>query len=364
MAKKEKILVAQTSFLGDLVLTTPLISAIRRRFPKAHLAVLCTPKAKSLLQGNPDVDEIITDDKRGRDRGWSGLWRKARDLQGRSFTLAISPHKSLRSALLLFLARIPHRVGFRQSAGWFFYHQRVVRDSARHDVERNLSLLRPFGIEPEECQRDLRVEVEPDTREAVDLVLRSLGIQRDGVIFGVHPGSVWPTKRWTAEGYAELILSLKQRYRCEILLFGAPEDQAIVTQIQALSGSAAVSLIGKVDLRELACALEWCDVFITNDSAPMHVAVARRVPVVAIFCATTPSLGFYPYSSKAVIIEKELPCRPCASHGGPRCPLGTEDCIRLIKADDVLRGVERLLNGSHRAQPEGTDPYFPQSITL
>jgi heptosyltransferase-2 len=364
MEKKEKILIAQTSFLGDLVLATPLISEARRRFPRALLAVLCTLRARSLLEGNRDIDEIITDDKRGRDRGWRGLRRKARELAGRGFTLAISPHKSLRTALLLFLARIPRRVGFRQSAGWFLYHDRVDRESFRHDVERNLSLLRPFGVEPENCDRRLRVEGEPHGRESVAQLLRSLGIRRDGIVFGVNPGSVWPTKRWAAEEYAKLIMKLKRRYRCEVILFGAPEDVEIVAAIQALSGNAGVSLAGKIGLGELAWALDGCDVFITNDSAPMHMAVARDVPVVAIFCATTPSLGFYPYSSKAVVVEKGLSCRPCASHGGRRCPLGTEDCMRLIKADDVLRGVEQLLQGKNLPAPERPGGYSPQVITL
>lgn len=363
-SKREKILVVQTSFLGDAVLTTPLLSAIRRRFPKAKLAVLCTPQARDLFAGNPDIDEILTDDKRGSGRGLSGAWRKAKDLKSRGFTIAVSPHKSFRSALLVYLAGIPCRIGFRQSPGWFFYHSRVVRDPTRHDVERNLALLQPLGVDPAESLRDLRVEVDPVSRAAVEQLFHSLGVERNGLIMGVNPGSVWPTKRWALEGYAELMIQLKKKHSCQILIFGGPEDQQIAARIQELSGNIGVSLVGKVTLRQLACALDWCDLFITNDSGPMHIAVARGVPVVAVFCATTPSLGFYPHSSKAVVIEKELSCRPCGSHGGRRCPLGTEDCIRLIKAEDVLRGVDRLLDGKNRAARSGGDAYLPQFISL
>ncbi len=361
---QQKILVVQTSFLGDAVLTTPLLSEARRRFPEAELTVLCTPQAKNLFEGNPDIDEIITDDKKGEGKGWIGIWRRAKDLRSRGFTIALSPHKSLRSALLLYLAGIPFRVGFRQSAGWFLYHRRVNRDSTRHDVERNLSLLRPFGIDPADCQPDLRAEVDPCARGAVERLFHSLGIQRSGFIFGINPGSVWPTKRWTAEGYAELMIKLRKEYRCQILLFGGPEDEPIVTRIQRFAGNIGLSLVGKIDLQQLACALDWCDLLITNDSGPMHVAVARRVPVVAIFCATTPSLGFYPYSSRAVVVEKELPCRPCSPHGGRRCPLGTEACMRLIKAEDVLRGVEQFLNRKNQPPPVSADTHLPQFVTL
>lgn len=357
----KKILVVQTSFLGDVVLTTPLISEVRRRFPRAELAVLCTPAAKNLLEGNPNIDALLTDDKRGEGRGWRGLWRKAKELRDRGFTLALSPHKSFRTALLLFLAKIPCRIGFRQSAGWFLYHRCVERDPGRHDVERNLSVLKPLGIDPGDCHRDLCVEGSGAAREAVERLFRSLGIKKDGPIFGINPGSVWPTKRWSPQGYAELMRLLKEKHDATLLLFGGPEDCGIVEEIQRLCGHIGIDLAGKIALGELPAALERCDLLVTNDSGPMHVAVARGVPVAAIFCATTPSLGFYPYSARAVVIEKELPCRPCASHGGRRCPLGTEDCMRLIQATDVLRAVEGLLNGEVEA---GKEPYLPQSMTL
>ncbi len=364
MANSEKILVVQTSFLGDLVLTTPLLSAIRRCFPKSHIAVLCTPRGKEILDGSPDVDEIITLEKK-RDGGRrASLWRKARELRARSFDLALSPHKSFRTALLLFLAGIPRRIGFRQSAGWFLYHQRVNRDSSRHDVERNLSLLGALGVDPRACGGPPRLEPTPAAREAVERVFHSLGINGGGMIFGVNPGSVWPTKRWPAEGYAELIVALRRKYGGHVVLFGGPDDREIVERILALSERAGVSLVGRIGLSELAAAVERCDVFITNDSGPMHVAVARGVPVAAIFCATTPSLGFYPYAANSVVIEKALSCRPCGAHGGRRCPLGTEDCMRLIKAEDVLLGVERLLGGETGKRAETSESYLPEFITV
>lgn len=364
MHRAEKILVVQTGFLGDVILTTPLLSGIRRCFPSAHVTVLCTPQAKALLEGNPDLQEVLTDNKKGDGKGWLGLWRQARELRKRGFTMAFSPHKSLRSALLLFLASIPNRVGFRQNAGWFFYHYRVDRDPSRHDVERVLSLLQPFATDGAEGRRELRVFADDRARESAGRLFGSRGAAGDALVFGINPGSVWATKRWTAEGYAELIIRLKEKYRCEILLFGGPEDNGVVQRIQQLSGGLGVDLAGKIDLRELICAIEHCDIFITNDSGPMHIAVARGVPVVAVFCATTRSLGFYPYSSRAVVVEKNLPCRPCSSHGGRRCPLGTGDCMRLIGAEDVLRGVEWLLNQRAAGAFAPSLPPLPEVITL
>ena len=133
------------------------------------------------------------------------------------------------------------------------------------------------------------------------------------------------------------------------MLFGGPEDARIVEELFQRCGGAAVNLVGKFSLRELPAAVGRCQVFVTNDSGPMHIAVARKVPTVALFCATTPDLGFYPYSGNAIVIEKPLGCRPCTSHGGRRCPLVHANCIRQIRAQTVLAAVEKLLAG----QPSG-----------
>ncbi len=364
MAGTEKILLVQTSFLGDLVLTTPLLAEIRRRFPRALISLLCRRELSDVLAADPEIHEIIAYDKRGPRGGWTGLWRMAQELRARGFDLALSVHKSLRTALLLFLAGIPRRVGFRQSAGWFLYHLRPRRAAAGHDVERSLSLLSAVEIAPPTANPALRVEVSAQVRADVERIFRASGISGDGMIFGVNPGSVWATKRWTPEGYAELIRRLRESYGGEVLLFGGPDDREVVDRILDLSNHGGTSLVGKIGLRELAGAIERCRVFITNDSGPMHIAVARGVPTAAIFCATTRELGFYPYSANAVVIEKSLSCRPCAPHGGLRCPLGTEDCMRLISADDVMRGVDLLLNSDRRGEAGGGDSRFPRILAV
>lgn len=363
-ARWQHVLVLQTSFLGDTVLTLPLISEIKRRFPSSHLSVLCTPLARELLQDYPDIDEIIVDDKKGADKGLRGAWRKGRVLKRKGYTMALAPHKSLRSALLLTFARIPYRVGFRESKGCFLFHARAQRKTGRHDVERTLSILQPFAIDVEDCQRTLNFPCTAESRDAVARLLGSLSIAADKPLVGINPASVWPTKRWSASGFARLIELLKEKYDCEVLLFGGPEDLPTAAAIQDLCHHAAVNLAGKLDLRRLPAALSACRIFITNDSAPMHIAVARNVPTVAIFCATTPALGFYPYTANAIVVEKTLDCRPCAPHGGRRCPLGTEDCIRLISPDRVLHAVQELLERRKDIAPLDSDSRRPTFVAI
>src|SRR5262249_14401132 len=159
-----RLLVAQSGFLGDVVLTTPLIAELRRRLSPESLTVLTTPQARPLLEHHPAVDHIVVDAKRSERKGMRGLLNMAQQLKRKHFTLAVAAHKSLRTSLLLALAGIPHRIGFRQSPGWFLYHSTAKRDQNRHEVERILCLMRSFGVEPEDCERRLLVSYEDSTR--------------------------------------------------------------------------------------------------------------------------------------------------------------------------------------------------------
>jgi lipopolysaccharide heptosyltransferase II len=360
----ENTLVLQTSFLGDTVLTLPLIDELKRRFPIKKLTVLCRPLSRELLQDHPAIDEIIIDDKRKAHRGMSGMFRQAAALKARGFTVALTPHKSLRSALMLFLAGIPTRIGFRESCGWFLFQRLAERDPARHDVERNLSVLQAVGVRVEECQRALEFPVNATTRQIVDHKLLGLGMTEGKLTIGVNPGSLWRTKRWSPAGFAELIEMLRQKFDCQVLLFGGSDDAAVVNEVQNRCAGAATSLVGHIDLHELPAAISRCAVFVTNDSGPMHIAVARKVPVVAIFCATTPALGFYPYSNNAIVVEKNLACRPCASHGGRRCPLSTEDCIRQIGPEHVFAAVAKLLDPDRSDFPSVQPAFRPEFVSV
>ena len=315
------VLVVQTSFLGDVVLTTPLLTALRRRIAPRRLAVLVRPEAVPLVHGHPDVDEVLVDDKRGADRGLGGL---------------------LRTAIVLAAARIPRRIGFRESRGAWLFHERVPRDRRRHDVERNLALVAPFGAMPDGVPA-LHVPVAAEAAARAAALLPPGG----GPLVGLAPGSVWRTKRWTAAGFAAVAARLAaEGARCVVL--GAPDEAALAEEVRARSGDRAVVLAGRTDIATLVAVIDRLALLVANDSAPMHVACARGVPVVAVFCATTPALGYGPYGARAAVVEADLACRPCARHGGPRCPRGTEDCARLVTPERVLAAARALL-GDGRA---------------
>jgi heptosyltransferase-2 len=329
-------LIAQTSFLGDVVLTTPLVTALRDCLAPRRLAVLVRPEAVPLMTGHPDVDQVLVDDKRGRDRGPLGLVRTARRVACEHFDVVVSPHRSLRTALVLAAARIPRRIGFHSSRGALLYHERVPRDRQRHDVERNLALTAPFGGSA--APPRLHVPVVPDA------VTRAAALLPPGTgpLVGVAPGSVWRTKRWTAEGFAAVVAGLAaDGARCVVL--GAPAEVSLAEEVAARSGGRATVLAGQTDVATLVAVIDRLDCLVANDSAPMHVACARRVPVVAVFCATTPALGYGPYGPRAAVVQADLACRPCARHGGRNCPRGTEDCMRLVSPAAVLGAARAAL---------------------
>lgn len=357
-------MVLQTSFLGDTVLTLPLIGELRRRFAVGKLTLLCQPASRELLQDHPAIDAIIVDDKKKLHRGFVGLRRQAAALAGHQFTIALTPHKSWRSALMLSLARIPLRIGFQQSRGSWLFHRTVNRDPTRHDVERNLSLLEAFDIAPEECQREISLPVSAALQATVDEKLAALGLDLNHPIVGIHPGSVWPTKRWSAAGFAQLISDLRRNADCQVALFGGAEDAAVVGDVLNRCGQGAVNLAGQISLRELPAAIARCRVFVTNDSGPMHIAVAERVATVALFCATTPALGFYPYSGMATVLQKDLNCRPCTTHGGSRCPLGHQACSELIQPASVLSGVEKFIHADFSYGPAPLTSFQPEFISV
>ncbi|HUI24758.1 MAG TPA: lipopolysaccharide heptosyltransferase II [Candidatus Kryptonia bacterium] len=347
-----RIVVAQTAFLGDVVLTTPVFAAVRRHWPEAHITAWVRPEAAGVLAGHPAVDAALLDDKRGRDRGLAGVVRVARRVRAGRFDVALAVHKSLRTAVVLALARVPRRIGFRQSAGAWLYHERATRDPAQHDLDRNLAIVAPLGIDPSRESAQPELSVTPESQARLDTLLRHAGVPVGAPLVGLAPGSVWATKRWTPEGYAAVAVELSRRGYTVVLL-GAPNEAAIAADVNRRAGGIAISLAGQTDVATLVAAIDRCRAMVCNDSAPMHIAAARGVPQVAVFGPTHPSMGFAPRGDNAIVVQRDLSCRPCSTHGGVRCPIGTHACMRDLASAEVLAALDRLLA---RAPQRRTSP--------
>ncbi|MCX6135803.1 MAG: lipopolysaccharide heptosyltransferase II [Ignavibacteriales bacterium] len=344
MGEPKNIVVIQTAFIGDAVLTLPLIQVLRKHFPGSSVDIVVTPGSRDLFVNHPDIRDAIAFDKRGKDRGIRGLLRLAKDLQSRSYDLALIPHRSLRSAALALIAGIPRRIGFDRSAGRFLMTATAVYHEDLHEIDRNLSLLHALEIEPGPRELPRLYPSEAD-RKKVDRLLIELEIGNPGKLIAIAPGTIWNTKRWPKERFASLAVNFDTA-DVEVVLIGGIEDEGLCNEIRVLSNSSLVyDASGTLTLLQSAELLRRCRVLVCNDSAPLHLAAAVGTPVVAIFGATVPAFGFGPTGPFDVVVETiGLKCRPCSIHGGEKCPIKTFACMHDISHDRVFRVAMDVLS--------------------
>jgi heptosyltransferase-2 len=314
-------LVVQTSFLGDVVLTTPLLAELARR---GAVDVVVRPEAAALLANNPDVRRVVVYDKRGSARGLGGLWRLARGLRAEGpYAAAYLAQGSPRSAALALLAGARERVGFDTSRNARPLYTRVVRYRAdRHHAERLWALARPDAV-PDPEQVRPRLYPGPAERAAADAVLGPLG----GAPFAaLAPGSVWATKRWPY--YAELAARLAGELA--VVVVGGSGDRGLAGAIvAACPPGRALDATGRLSLLASAALIGRARVLVTNDSAPQHLASAVGTPTLAVFGPTVPAFGFGPLAPRSATAGvADLACRPCDRHGPRACPLGHWRCMR------------------------------------
>ncbi len=337
----EKILVIQTAFIGDVILVIPLLETIAHEFKTAQLTVVATPKGKEILMGNPNISEIIVYDKKGRDKGFLKFIEMVKKIQKEKFDLAIIPHHSLKSSLLAYLAKIPKRIGFNTSAGSFLLTNKVPYLKNKHEVERNLDLTQ-VGLGIKIVERKLSIYL---TDEEKGFAQKFLAEYTDDFLIGFASGSVWATKRWTTEGYAQSGDELSKKYQAKIIIFGSKDDLEIAEEIKNKMKTTPIIAAGKTNLKELSALISKCKLFITNDTAPLHIAMAFNIPTVAIFGPTTLDIGFGPYGENFVVVERKgLKCRPCNLHGPRKCPKKHFACMKEISPQEVILACQKLLN--------------------
>jgi heptosyltransferase II len=343
-----RALVIPTAFLGDVVLTTPLLSALAEQH--GPVDVVTTPGAASLLASHPAVRQVIEYDKRGADRGVAGLRRLAAALREAGYSRAYLPHRSWRSAALALLARIPERIGFADAPAALTYTERVARARTGHETERLLALVpRAAAASPSRDEaHPVSLALTGADRGAADAWLRTAGVE--GRFVAVAPGSIWGTKRWPY--YAELA----SRLALPIVVVGGPDDAELADTIVAAAPERVRSAAGRLTLRASAALIERAAVLVTNDSAPLHLATAVRTPIVAIFGPTVPEFGFGPIGPHDQVLGVTgLPCRPCSTHGPQVCPLGHHRCMRELDPSIVLDAVRAVTHGEERSAIRARD---------
>lgn len=331
--RKIRILIIHTAFIGDIVLSTPLIKKLRDTYPKAEITYLTTPVGASILRNNPYLNHIIEYDKRGEHRGIRGFWAIAKKLKMEAYNLVITPHRYLRSSFLAFLTGAPIRRGYDIAAAKFFYNEKIHYDRSKHEVEKLLAFV------PKDENRRYEIELFPGELEKgrVDKFLE--GTNKNIVV--VAPGSKWFTKRWPLEYFNVIIKELETQKDVTVVIIGGKEEQFL--NIPSTKNS--IDLRGRTSLLEVAEVINRAKVLLTNDSSPIHMGSAfPNVKILAIFGPTVESLGFFPWSKNSKVFQvEELSCRPCSMHGGNSCPKKHFKCMLDIKPQVVLDEIKKEL---------------------
>ena len=359
MAPRERprrLLLAQTSFLGDVVLTTPLWRALRDALPASDVWWLVRPDAAPIVAPLVGVERVLTFDKRGGDGGLGGITRVAGRLRALDFDVAIAVQRSLRTALTLALAGIPERIGFAGAAGSPFYQHRVAHRGA-HARDRLLALAGPLDVAPYPPP-DPELVTDPAADASVAALLAEAGMAPQEPLLVVAPGAAWETKRWPAERFAELARDLVPRTFARVAVVGTAGDRvhaaAVARQMQCAGvASPVIDLTGRTTTAELVAVLARAALLVANDSAPAHVAAALGRPVVALFGPTVPAQGFAPLGARVRIAQRVLRCRPCSRHGSAYCPIGTHECLAALAAVDVAATARALLGPADALDPAG-----------
>ena len=345
-----KIAVWNTAFLGDAVLTLALIRALKAAYPEAQIHFFVRKGYSELFRAHPDLAQVHEVDKHGALRKWTALRRFGKECAAMGFDLWISPHRSPRSAFMAAASRAPVRIGYDSP----FYNRLAYthtvprRFDELQEIERILQLLIPLGLTPPARPWPVP-DLPDDARAAAAKFWESLP---PGPVLGIHPGSVWPTKRWLTEYFADIAVRALW-LECTVLVFAGPgeEDTADDVLLHVASilgegeevmhpGAKIINLAGKLSLAELAAYFQRLSCLVCNDSGPMHLAWTQGVPVVAIFGPTVRSLGFVPRGENSQVVELDLPCRPCGLHGHKTCPLDHHHCMVQIRPDRVWEYVK------------------------
>jgi len=291
MKEYHNILIIRTDRIGDVILTTPAIAALRRQWPRARLTVLVNPLTEDLVKGNPDIDTVLVDDRLHRHRGVSGFWRLVQDIRRQKFDLAIVYHTKKRTNALAFLAGIPVRIGYHNNKWGFLLTRKIWDDRAlglKHETEYCVDLLRELGVTgaagPIFVSRQQRAQLW--AAEQLD----ASGLTGEKVI-AVHLGASCPTKMWPVPKFIEVMKAMKTKYGCVFVLIGSAQAVSISQRIADEMGKEVLDLTGKTTVAQCVSLLSYCRLLLSNDSGPVHIAAALGTPVISIFTRNQPGIN-------------------------------------------------------------------------
>ena len=331
-----KILFIRIDRIGDLVLSTPALKAIKKAYQHAKLVVLSSPSNCSLLFNNPYIDQIIVYDRRNKLKDRIKIVRQLREY---NFDLAIDPYADyeLETALIALLSGAKKRIGYASYGREVFFNIQApkIKDN-QHLVDLTLDVMKPIGVVTKD--KTPKIFLTDDENNWAGNWLTEKGVEGE-LLIGIHPGAYYESQRWLPDHFAELVCELRKAGRENLILFGGPGDERLLDSINSMSGEDISTYIPD-DLRKFAALLSCCSVFICNNSGPLHMAVALNTPTIS-FMGPTNKKRWMPIGNIHKVLRMDgLPCIGCNMG---YCRIKTHDCMRLISPQMVMGVSEELL---------------------
>lgn len=340
-SKYRRILVVRTDRIGDVLISTPVLKALREHYPTSYLAMMVAPATREIVEGNPCVDKVIVFDK-DRYRGFFATFSFAKKLKNEDFDVALFLHPTVRVHLLAFLAGIKERIGYDRKAPYFLTRTIPHRkqEGTKHECDYNFDLLELLGIY--HVQRELYMPIRADSERAVEELLGEAAIAPGEVLVAVNPASSCISHRWPLVKFAEVIDRLQTQFRVKVLIVADTMHRDVSLELLGLTKTMPLDFSGRFNLSELASLFKRCRLVISNDSGPVHLAVAVKTPVISIFGRNQPGLSprrWGPLGPWDVFLHRQIGCDPCLAHA---CTHHFK-CLEAISVDEVLGHAERLL---------------------
>ncbi len=342
--RKFKILVVRFSSLGDIILTTPVLDALKGSYRDSEICFLTRQRYRGLLEADPRISSVIYFQPEDRDRGVAGFLRLIRRLNQEKFDLIVDLHSNLRSFLIRNLVRTKKKIRYDKkllSRLQMVYFKKWKTNSVS-TVESYLDSLKKIDIVDQ--HQVPKLFVKDEDRAWAERFLLEAGFKREELLIGIAPGARGEMKKWGKDKYSFLAKSLSRDLPAKILLVGDGSDQNLIEDIRDYTGEERAIPAVNLPFNKLMPLIEKCELFISNDSGPMHLASALGVPTIGIFGPTSPNLGFTPSGLKNEIFWKGVECSPCSLHGKKRCVRDKRYCMDQIMAEEVMEEAKRIIN--------------------
>lgn len=339
----KRILIVRTDRIGDVLLSTPVIRALRDYYPHAYIAMMVSPYAKEIVEGNPDLDEVIIYDKKQKHKKWRRSVKFALNLKKKRFDLAIILHPTNRVHLVTFFAGIPKRVGYDRKLGFLLTDRikHIKQSGEKHELEYALDLVRYLGIEPRD--KSLLMPIKAVSEAWVEELFGREGINKTDKLLAIHPGASCVSKIWPLERFAQVADKLIEKYGFKVLIIAGPKDIARAAEVSKNMRHPSVNLAAKTSVSQLASLLKRCRLFISNDSGPVHIAGAVGAPVISIFGRSQRGLSpvrWGPTGENSRIAHKTVGCIECRAHNCIR----RFACLKAVSTNDVLDIADSILS--------------------